>query len=218
MVLREEMFKCVCDKQNLWMKMIIEINDIYNIGKEDVKITHLFNRTKDKTKIVVMHPVNKVDLDNTPPPRKKLHQNRYGIGIRIKDNKKLFIKLLSLAFYENSKKWHDKLKPLAKNLFLSSNFDDEKHIILQPMMKGSILNCKLQPNRVAKNVKKIKDFLEQIKKCKDQSLINYFNRIDMHRENIMIDHSEKNVYLVDFNPWPRCNNPEDWGQVIREIS
>ena len=199
------------------MSSIIKVNGVYILGGEEVKITHLFERTKNKKTIVLMTPVDEVDMDDVPPPRKNLHQNRYGIAVTTDGKKRLYLKLLSPAFYKKSQKWHIALSPYAKGLFIPSNFDDEQHIITQPIMKDSILRWKLLPNYVDRNVKKITDFIKAIEEAEDKSIVSLFNRMDIHKENFMVDGSRKKLYLVDFNPWMHVNKIELWDGVIKEI-
>tara|TARA_Y100000034_G_scaffold40320_1_gene49683 strand:- start:6 stop:602 length:597 start_codon:yes stop_codon:yes gene_type:complete len=193
----------------------LKINDTYQVGEDDMVITRLFERVTSKSRKVNLKPVKEVDLDNVPPPRKELHQNRYGcceLG-----NKKMFMKILSPGFYERSRKWHHILEPYVKNVYIKSYFDDERLIITQPKMKYCMTEVKLEGVHLDNNIQKIKDFLDRINKCKNESTLYTFSRMDIHRENFMIDEKKENFYMIDFDPWAKINPEGSWDRIIKEL-
>lgn len=198
------------------MSSIIKVNDVYIVNRDKMVITHLFERISSKTYTINLHPVKEVNLDEIPPPRRDLHQNRYGqceLG-----EKRMFMKILSPGFYKRAKQWYKLLHPYAKNLYVDSFFDDQKRIITQPKLFGSLNQVSLKPEFLNKNIKKIKDFLNKIEECRDKDVLRCFSRMDVHRENFMIDKERENFYMVDFDPWTHTNDINVWNQIIKEIS
>ena len=191
-----------------------KIGDIYRVGNDDMVITHLFERVTSKSRFN-LKPTEEVDLDNVPPPRETLHQNRYGcceLG-----DKKMFMKILSSGFYNRARKWHHILEPYAKDVYIKSYFDDEKLIIIQPQMKYRMREVKLEGINLDNNIQKIKNFLDRISKCKDETVLYTFSRMDIHRENFMIDEAKKNFYMIDFDPWAKTNPEGSWNKIIKEL-
>lgn len=189
----------------------IKISDTYN----GYVITRLFERIGSKNNAINFRDVKEIDLDKVPPPRKDLHQNRYGECEL--DGKKMFMKFLSPSFYKRSKRWYRFLQPYAKNLFVESHFNDEQRIIIQPRMRDTMNNIKLKEDHIERNVKKITDFLERIKKCKDENVLLCFGRMDVARVNFMIDEERENFFIIDFDPWSKTNDDKVWNKIIKEL-
>jgi hypothetical protein len=103
-----------------------------------------------------------------------------------------------------AKQWHDTLKPFAKDLFLESQFFEDH--MLQPMMRGSIATEELSPEHLKKNTDKINDFIKRIQESTDPNVIASFGKMDVNRQNFMIDMPRENVYFVDFGP---CTHPPE---------
>jgi len=194
----------------------IKINDIYKVGDEEYVVTRLFERSGSKSNTINFKDVEEVDLDDVPPPRKDLHQNRYGECELA--GKKMFMKFLSPGFYNRSKRWYRFLNPYAKDLYVESYFDDDQRIITQPSMKNTMNNIKLKEEHLERNVKKITDFLDGIKKCEDKNVLLCFGRMDVARANFMIDDKRENFYIIDFDPWAKTNNVKVWTKIIKEMS
>lgn len=193
----------------------LKINDVYRSGENEYVITRLFERFGSKNNLINFKDVEKVDLDNVPPPRKDLHQNRYGECEFA--GKKMFMKILSPGFYKRSKRWYRFLAPYAKDLFVESHFDDEHKIIIQPSMKDTMNNIKLKKDHIERNVKKITDFLDRIKDCTNETVLMCFGRMDVARVNFMIDEKRENFYVIDFDPWAKTNSDKVWDKIIKEL-
>lgn len=193
----------------------LKTRDIYCIEDKEWVITNLWERTGGKKGKIVFNAVDEIDLDNSPPPRKDLHQNRYGICACKQEE--MFLKILSPAFYRRSKKFYKILKPYAKELFVESYFDDENKILSQPKLGKSIKEEKLKWKYVEYNVEKIKNFIKAVKESGNSDVVSCFDFLDILPDNFMIDIKRRNLYLIDFDPYPRANPDSAWENLIGKI-
>jgi len=138
----------------------------------------------------------------------KRKQQEYASGTL--DGEPVFIKVLLPHFYHLSKEWYQKLKPIPHSILLESQFFDDKCTILQPQMKGSILHVTLQQQHIEKNLERIKAF---VKTGNDE----YFYKLDINRNNLMVDLSRENVYLVDFDPCQKPKPKEAWISILKKV-